>query len=108
MLSSFKEGNPSVFSLSGEMTIYVVNKFRDDFLKAIDNSDELVVDLSEVSEIDTTGFQVLAYAKKYCDKNGKSLEIVNHSNAIIDVFEQYGSTALFGDPIVIKGSDKPN
>jgi len=50
--------------VAGEMTIYCVAEMKGELLSCIDRDTEVEIDLSEVSEMDTAGFQLLLLAKR--------------------------------------------
>lgn len=87
--------------VAGEMTIYHATEMKGELLPCFDNCSELEIDLSEVSEIDTAGFQLLLLAKRAATSTGKSLHLVAHSPAILELLELLDMTSYFGDPVVM-------
>ncbi|MEW5770069.1 MAG: STAS domain-containing protein [Pseudomonadota bacterium] len=85
----------------GEMTIYNALETKARLLAALEGCAELELDLSQVTEIDTAGFQLLLLAKKTACKDGKALRLVAHSAAVRDVLDLYDMATFFGDPMVI-------
>ena len=59
------------------------------------------LDLSQVTEIDTAGIQLLMLAKRESMKRGKELRIVAHSPAVSELMDFYNIAGFFGDPLVI-------
>lgn len=87
--------------VDGELTIYTAAECRQQLLDHLQQCDDLTVDLSAVSEMDSAGLQVLLVLKKQADKAGCGLQLVQHSPAVLEVFEVLDLQAHFGDPLVI-------
>jgi anti-sigma B factor antagonist len=90
--------------IAGEFTI-----FRAAELKQTIFAEPLAteIDLSEVTEMDSAGLQLLMLAKKTAQEQGRELRLVGHSEAVIDVFELLNVAAYFGDPVVMDPRSKP-
>ncbi len=87
--------------LSGELNIYNAAKLKDELMAVLERCTSLSVDMSEVSELDTSCFQLLVQAKKECAKAGKDMRITAHSPAVLEVLDLYGMESYFGDPIIL-------
>jgi len=85
----------------GEMTIYRAAEFKPALLDALAQSDEIELDLSAVSEMDTSGVQLLMLMKREAVAAGKSLKLSGHSPAVLEVFELLDLGSWFGDPQVL-------
>jgi anti-sigma B factor antagonist len=85
----------------GEMTIYNAADFKPALLDALAQSDDIELDLSAVSELDTSGVQLLMLMKREAVGAGKSLKLSGHSPAVLEVFELLGLGGWFGDPQVL-------
>ena len=85
----------------GEMTIYQVNELKRALFEALALSDEIELDLSAVSELDTSGVQLLMLMKREAVAAGKALKLSGHSAAVLEVFELLGLGGWFGDPQVL-------
>ena len=90
-------------ALQGELTIYQAHELSQDFLPLLDSNEGLVIDLSEVSDIDSSCAQMLMLAKRHCQARSLPCALVNHSQAVIDVFETLGLVSWFSDPVVMPG-----
>lgn len=88
----------------GEMTIYRAAELKPALLDALAQSDEIELDLSSVSELDTSGVQLLMLMKREAVDAGKSLKLSGHSPAVLEVFELLGLGGWFGDPQVLPAS----
>jgi anti-anti-sigma factor len=87
--------------ISGEMTIYHARELKTELLRAVNDHQKLEINLAEVNELDTAGFQLLVLAKREANKAEKSLHLVNHSESVREVLRLYRMEPYFGDPIVI-------
>lgn len=85
------------------MTIYHAAELKAPLLDSIARCREMEINLSEVVEMDTAGFQLLLLAKREAVRAGKSLRLVAHSPATLEVLDLYNMASYFGDPVVISG-----
>lgn len=100
-LSSEHHKNGLRLHAVGEMTIYHAAELKPALLAALDQSDAIEIDLSGISELDTSGVQLLMLTKRTAAAAGKALTLSGHSPAVLDVFELLGLGAWFGDPQVL-------
>jgi anti-anti-sigma factor len=103
MLQVETKDGASHVALQGELTIYQAQELSQEFLPLLAKNEGLVIDLSEVSDIDTSCAQMLMLAKRHCQARSLQCSLVNHSQPVIDVFETLGLVSWFGDPVVIPG-----
>lgn len=87
--------------IEGEMTIYQAAELKQTLAATLAQCDELEIDLSAVTEIDTAGVQLLISAKKTAQSLQKELHLRGHSAAVLDAFELLDLGAYFGDPLVM-------
>jgi anti-anti-sigma factor len=92
----------------GEMTIYHAAALKPALLDALAHSDAIEVDLSAVSDLDTSGVQLLMLMKSEAVAAGKALKLICHSAAVLEVFELLGLGGWFGDPQVLPAQAKGN
>jgi anti-anti-sigma factor len=85
----------------GDMTIYQAGEMKPELLKALGMGSDLELHLSEVTEIDTAGFQLLILIKREASRLGKSVRMVAHSPATLEVMDAYRMASYFGDPLII-------
>jgi anti-sigma B factor antagonist len=85
----------------GEMAIYTAAELKGSLMAALDKCRAVEIDLSEVSEMDTAGMQLLILAKREALARNIDLSIVGHSAAVIEVLDLCNMTAYFGDQVVI-------
>lgn len=87
--------------IQGEMTVYYVSALRDSLCEALKKTDHLRLNLSDVSAIDITGFQLLMALKVQTKKEGKRLSLHSHNDYILRILDLTGTAAFFGDKIVL-------
>lgn len=101
-----KRAGKRKMSISGEMSIYEAMELKESLLGALEDIQTLEINLSQVTEIDTVGFQMLVLAKREAERDNKTLQLVEHSEATRDVIDTFRMADYFGDPIVIPASRK--
>jgi anti-anti-sigma factor len=87
------------------MSIYNAVEIKDRILQALDEADEIELNLAQVLDLDTAGFQLLVLAKREALSRKKTLRLVAHSKATREVLDLYGMMGYFGDPVVIPADD---
>jgi anti-anti-sigma factor len=97
---------PPRLGIEGELTIYVAAELKPRLAQLLDQIAQSPrkqgeVDLSQVSEIDSAGLQLLLLARREATRRGVGLALCGHSPAVIDCFDLCDVGAAFGDPIVI-------
>ncbi|MRW87428.1 STAS domain-containing protein [Pseudoduganella sp. FT26W] len=88
-------------SLDGEMTIYRAADLKLSVLEALRKTRVLEIDLSGVTELDTAGLQVLMLAKQAAAADQRELRLLQHSPAVVEIFEMLDLVAFFGDAVLI-------
>lgn len=88
-------------SLIEDLTIYHALELKQTLLEALSSTSDLELNLSQVSEMDTAGLQLLILLKKEAQRAGKSVRIVAHSQAVSAVIDFCNLAAEFGDPLII-------
>lgn len=105
MASSKSKKAPHKMRPVGELTIYTASDTKTQLVEALAKHREIEIDLSQVSEIDTAGMQLLILAKKEAARNHLQVRFSDHSPAVIDAMELLDLTAFFGDPVVMPRSE---
>lgn len=95
-----------VITISEDMTIYTAAAQKPMLLDALGGCEELDLDLSQVSEMDTAGFQILLLTKREALKAGKTVRLTAHSKAVTDLLDLYNMASYFGDPMVIPARER--
>ena len=96
---------PALLSLTEDLTIYHALEQKLLLLGALADTDDLELDLLQVSEIDTAGLQLLILLKKEAQRAGKRLSIVAHSQSVRSVIDFCNLAAELGDPLVIPAAE---
>ena len=85
------EGNQLVVRVSGELDIASAKRLEDELLRAIDSdASAVVLDLGDISFMDSTGLRVLLSAAKLSATSGKPLRIVRVTAPVREVIEVGG------------------
>ena len=95
----------TLVKVSGEMTIYTAAELKQALTPLLYRPQTLELDLSQVSEMDSAGLQLLLAAKKTMQQGGYPLHLVMHSHAVLDALELCQLAAFFGDPTLIPHAD---
>jgi anti-anti-sigma factor len=88
-------------ALDGELTIYRAADLKALVLDALRKTRVLEIDLSGVTELDTAGLQVLMLAKQTAAADQRELRLLQHSPAVVEIFEMLDLVAFFGDAVLI-------
>ena len=88
--------------LDGELTIYRAAELKLLLIDALQNTNELEIDLSGVTELDTAGTQILMLAKRMAQSMQRELRITGHSAVVLEVLELFNLVPYFGDAVVIQ------
>jgi len=96
-----KQNETGHLKISDEMTIYTAAEQKEQLLGYFQRCQELELDLSGVSEIDSAGLQLLIMLKNEAVKSDKEVRYHSHSQAVVDVLELVNLATRFGDPIMI-------
>ena len=89
------------FAIEGELTIYRAADLKTALLEALRATQVLEVNLAGVSELDTAGLQVLMLAKQTALADKRELRLVQHSPAVVEIFQMLDLGAFFGDALLI-------
>jgi len=92
--------------IQDEMTIYTALEQKNELSQHLKADHELHINLSGVAEIDSAGLQILLFLKQEAIKKNITLSLIQHSQAVVEVFELLNLTAHFGDPVIISADWK--
>ncbi|HWK73824.1 MAG TPA: STAS domain-containing protein [Povalibacter sp.] len=88
------QGRNEVLRLHGEMTIYRAGELAQQVLSALRQQPLPHIDLSEVTEFDTAGMQILLLAHRFAAASEMRLAIVNPSECVREVLTLCNLTHL--------------
>ncbi len=74
------------------MTIYTACEMKDKLIQELAKCQAVELDLSQVVELDTAGFQLLMLLKREAERNKTSFLVKNHSPTVQDFFKLYHVT----------------
>ncbi len=97
-----KNGTTSKVAIDGEITIYVVGELKEALQDTFKEAKEIEIDLSQVTEIDGAGLQLLLAAKVLTIARGSQLRLVAHSTPVLNALALSDLAGFFGDPIVMQ------
>ena len=95
-ISSAERDGCTVVTIAGEVDLYASPRVRDELRSLIDqSSNDVVVDLRDLSFIDSTGLGVLVGALKRLREKERSLVLEAPNPSIYKIFEITGLTQVF-------------
>lgn len=105
MSEPFRTDAPAL-AIAGEFTIFTAAALKQTLLDAIAGSDspDIDIDLSDVSEIDSAGLQLMVMAKREAAASGKNVRFVGHSAPVLDLIDLCDLSGFFGDPVLIRSN----
>ena len=90
-LSTRVEGDKSVIAVSGELDVFTAPSLDESLAESIDAGRvNLIVDLSDVTFLDSTGLGSMVKGLKRAKEQGGSLRVVASSERIVKVFRITG------------------
>ncbi len=75
--------------IEGEMTIFTAEELMKRMFEDYAECSGMEMDLSQVTEMDTSGFQLLYMARKESLESDRTFRIISHSPAVMSVLETY-------------------
>lgn len=91
-----REGQVVVLELAGEIDMQCSTTLRSKFMELFsDQPRVLVVNMTQVGFMDSSGLATLVEALKWCHRNGSQLKLVGLAEAVRGVFEIARLDSLF-------------
>jgi anti-sigma B factor antagonist len=91
-----QDGRTTILAVAGEIDLDSAPVVRGAIIEAIDGgSGHLVIDLTEVTFIDSTGLNVFIYAQKKLRLRQGTLDIVGSTRRILAIFKLSGLDKIF-------------
>ncbi len=81
--------------IEGEMTIFNAIELKESLFDNLAGCSKIDIDLSQVSEMDTAGLQLLFLVKREAALLTKGIKIISHSLATMAVLELYRMKDFF-------------
>jgi anti-sigma B factor antagonist len=95
-ISSTKTGEFMVINLEGEVDVYSAGMLREEIINQVDNGEyNIVVNLSKVAFLDSTGLGVLVGGLKRVKPHDGQLGIICQQEKILRIFRITGMDKIF-------------
>jgi anti-sigma B factor antagonist len=101
-----KNGMP-LLHIEGDMTIYTAAELKAALMPHLIQPQEYEIDLSEVSEIDSAGLQLLMLAKREAERHTSTVRLTGHSRAVLEVLDLCDLVTYFGDQVLVFRDAQP-
>jgi anti-sigma B factor antagonist len=92
-MNSAETRSPHLVRLDGEMTIYRAAELLALLKDALSRAAPCTLDLSDVTEIDSAGVQLLIAARRTAAERGCELTLSAHSAPVLEALNVFGLTA---------------
>lgn len=91
-------------AIAGEFTIFTASALKEQIVETIRQAEmaEVEIDLSNVTEIDSAGLQLMVLAKIEALGRGKNIHFTRHSDPVLDLIDLCDLAGFFGDPVLIR------
>ena len=81
--------------VSDELSIYSVSALGEEIMRQLPEVEKITVDLSQVTEMDSAGLQLLIAIKNL--QTEYAVEFVGHTSAVLEVLDVCGMAGEFND-----------
>ncbi len=83
-----EDGKHKIIALKGELDLYKTGKLKRELLEAIgDQASAIVVDMTELKYMDSSGIALMAFLQKHCRGKGGSFAFLNVNSEIMNVLK---------------------
>jgi len=96
------KGSGCHMAIEGEMTIFAAQELKLEMQEFLASASEIEVDLSQVTEIDAAGLQLMLAAKIASIARDIPLRFTSHSTPVQELLELSDLIGFFGDPIILE------
>lgn len=76
-------------TITGDMTVYSIVRLKEVLLKELESGSDITLNLADIHEADTSGFQLLVFLKKEASRLGKKFDITELSPRLESIFSLY-------------------
>jgi anti-anti-sigma regulatory factor len=87
-----KDMNNKNREIGSSLTVYNIAELHVKFQELINNADRIDIDLSNITDCDTSGIQLLYSLKKSCLEKNKEISITNPSAAVNEALNRISIT----------------
>lgn len=94
-LSVSKQGSVPVVAVNGEVDVYSAPELRDGLTELLQSGTSVIVDLTDVGFLDSTGLGALVAARSTAAERGASLPLVCTHQRILKLFTITGLDRVF-------------
>jgi anti-sigma B factor antagonist len=94
-IKQVQQDNERQVQLEGNLTIYDAQMVKENLLAALSDTQYLEIELSAISEIDSSGLQVLLLINREASEHEIMLKLVRPSEVIISLLRLYGLSHNF-------------
>jgi anti-sigma B factor antagonist len=95
-LNDRQEGNRTILDVAGEVDVYTAPKLREKLVELVgDGNYHIIVDMTKVEFLDSTGLGVLVGGLKRVRSHEGSLVLVCNQERILKIFRITGLTKVF-------------
>lgn len=77
-------------SIEGELTIYTAAELSAELLPRLGATPQMQIDLSQITEMDGAGLQLLIMVTREASKAGTALTLTGHSKAVLETLQLSG------------------
>ena len=83
-----EDGKHKIIALKGELDLYKTGKLKRELLEAIgDQASAVVVDMTELKYMDSSGIALMAFLQKHCRSKGGSFAFLSVNSEIMNVLK---------------------
>jgi len=94
-LKEEKNNDLTTLSIEENFNIYVALDYKNIFMERLSESSSIAIDLSLVTEIDSSAIQLLLLLNREANANNKRVELINPSIPVSGILDLYGLTDEF-------------
>ena len=81
--------------VTGDMTAYSAQEIKEGVVEKILKADRVELDLSDVEDMDSAGFQLMYAIKKHADSRQMELKLDTYSSVVMTCMKTYNMLAQF-------------
>ena len=105
-MASRKKPQAPALTIAGEFNIFTAAAMKKRLLDTLakGNAAEIEIDLSDVTEIDTAGLQLMIMTKREAAHRNIGVRFSGHSGPVLELIDLCDLTRFFGDPVLIRSN----